>query len=51
MLHFQSNYDHHKEVKAAQGVKVIAKDLEKALAGLPVFVSHSPEETEICKVN
>ena len=38
-------------MKAAQGVKIIAKDLEKALAGLPIFVSHSPEETEIWRVS
>ena len=37
-------------MKAAQGVKIIAKDFEKALAGLPVYVSHGPEETEIWKV-
>lgn len=30
---FQSAYIEHREVKAAQGVKIAAKDLEKAIAG------------------
>jgi len=30
---FQNAYVEHKEVKAAQGVKIAAKELEKAIAG------------------
>lgn len=30
----QSAYIEHREVKAAQGVKIAAKDLEKAIAGM-----------------
>jgi translation initiation factor 5B len=37
-------------VKAAQGVKVIGKDLEKALAGLPLYVAHDEDEVEYFKV-
>jgi len=32
-LIFQNAYIEHREVKAAQGVKIAAKDLEKAIAG------------------
>lgn len=35
---------------AAQGVKLIAKDLEKALAGLPLYVAHDADEVEFYKV-
>lgn len=30
---FQNAYVEHKEIRAAQGVKIAAKDLEKAIAG------------------
>ena len=49
-LSFQSQYEHHKEVRAAQGVKIIGKDLEKALAGLPMYVAHDDDEVEYYKV-
>nr|VZI52614.1 unnamed protein product [Spirometra erinaceieuropaei] len=35
-LRVKGTYEHLKEVTGAQGVKLIAKDLEKALAGLPL---------------
>ena len=50
MCIFQNQYEHHKEIPAAQGVKVIAKDLEKALAGLPLYVANHPDEIEYYKV-
>ena len=37
-------------MKAAQGVKIIAKDMEKALAGLPLYVAHDNDEKEYYKV-
>ena len=40
----------HKEVVAAQGVKVCGKDLEKGLAGTQVLVAQHPDEVEILKV-
>lgn len=46
----QSNWEHHKEVKAAQGVKIIAKELEKSLAGLPMYVAKRDDEVEYYKV-
>ncbi|XP_060581506.1 eukaryotic translation initiation factor 5B-like [Ruditapes philippinarum] len=48
-LRVKAQYEHHKEVKAAQGVKVIGKDLEKALAGLPLYVAHDEDEVEYFK--
>jgi len=36
-------------VMAAQGCKIVAKDLERSLAGLPLLVARSPDEVEICK--
>lgn len=40
----------HKEIVAAQGVKVCGKDLERALAGTQVLVAEHPDEVEILKV-
>ncbi|ELT89509.1 hypothetical protein CAPTEDRAFT_154149 [Capitella teleta] len=48
-LRVKNAYEHHKEVVAAQGCKIIAKDLDKALAGLNMYVSHSEGETELYK--
>ncbi|KAL4230387.1 Translation Initiation Factor 5B [Mactra antiquata] len=48
-LRVRAQYDHFKEVKAAQGVKIIGKDLEKALAGLPLYVAHDEDEVEYYK--
>lgn len=46
----QNAYVTHKLVPAAQGVKITGKDLEKALAGFPVFVAEKPDEVEVLKV-
>ena len=46
----QSAYVHHKEVVAAQGVKIIAKDLDHSLAGLPMHVAKYADEIDIYKV-
>lgn len=48
-LRVKNQYEHHKVVKAAQGVKIIAKDLEKALAGLPLYVAQDADEKEYFK--
>lgn len=48
-LRVKSNWEHHKEVKAAQGVKIIAKELEKSLAGLPMYVATRDDEVEYYK--
>lgn len=39
----------YKEIKAAQGVKIAAKELEKAIAGLNLFVAQKPDEVDIVK--
>lgn len=38
-LRVKGNYTHLKEVVGSCGVKIIARDLEKALAGLPLYVA------------
>lgn len=48
-LRVKNAYEKFKEIKAAQGVKISAKDLEKALAGLPIYVPHDNFELEIYK--
>lgn len=48
-LRVKNAYVEYKEIKAAQGVKIAAKDLEKAIAGLNIYVAHKPEEIEQLK--
>ncbi|XP_041360347.1 eukaryotic translation initiation factor 5B-like [Gigantopelta aegis] len=48
-LRVKNQYEHHKEILAAQGVKIIAKDLEKALAGLPLYVATHSDEIDYYK--
>ena len=49
-LLFQNPYDQFKEVKAAQGVKVLAKEMDKALAGTSLLVARHDDEIQILKV-
>lgn len=49
--HFQNDYKNHDVVKGAQGIKILAKDLEKALAGLPLMVAQQEDEVDILKVS
>ncbi|XP_024941116.1 eukaryotic translation initiation factor 5B isoform X2 [Cephus cinctus] len=48
-LRVKNAYIEHREVKAAQGVKIAAKDLEKAIAGLNLLVAQKPDEVELLK--
>ncbi|KAK4022788.1 eukaryotic translation initiation factor 5B [Daphnia magna] len=48
-LRVKNTYTEPKEVRAAQGVKITAKELEKAIAGLNLLVADHPDEVEICK--
>lgn len=48
-LRVKNAYVEYKEIKAAQGVKIAAKDLEKAIAGLNIYVAHKPEDIEPLK--
>ena len=40
----------HKQIMAAQGVKLCGKDLERTLAGTQVLVAQQPDEIEVLKV-
>lgn len=46
----QNQYEKHKEVSTAQGVKILGKDLEKTLAGLPLMVAHRDDEVPVLRV-
>nr|XP_008192381.1 PREDICTED: eukaryotic translation initiation factor 5B [Tribolium castaneum] len=48
-LRVKNAYVEYKEVKAAQGVKIAAKELEKAIAGLNLFVAQKSDEVEILR--
>ncbi|KAI0938949.1 hypothetical protein AcV5_000495 [Taiwanofungus camphoratus] len=45
-LRIKSQYVHHKEVKAALGVKLVAPDLEKAIAGSRLLVVGPDDDEE-----
>ncbi|CAG9859776.1 unnamed protein product [Phyllotreta striolata] len=46
-LRVKNAYIEYKEIKAAQGVKIAAKELEKAIAGLNLYIANKPDEVEI----
>jgi translation initiation factor 5B len=48
-LRVKNNYVQNKQLLGATGVKIIAKDLEKCLAGLPLFVAQKEDEIEFYK--
>ncbi|CAK9815364.1 Eukaryotic translation initiation factor 5B [Anthophora quadrimaculata] len=48
-LRVKNAYIEHREVQAAQGVKIAAKDLEKAIAGLNLRVAQKPDEVDVLK--
>uniref|UniRef100_A0A8C0BL34 Eukaryotic translation initiation factor 5B n=1 Tax=Buteo japonicus TaxID=224669 RepID=A0A8C0BL34_9AVES len=48
-LRVKNQYEKHKEVVAAQGVKILGKDLEKTLAGLPLLVAYKEDEVPVLK--
>jgi translation initiation factor 5B len=45
-LRVKNTYIHHKEIKAAQGIKIAAPNLESAVAGTQLYVvgSHDDED-------
>ncbi|KAI0034407.1 hypothetical protein K488DRAFT_84025 [Vararia minispora EC-137] len=45
-LRIKSSYVHHKQVKAALGVKIVASDLEKAIAGSRLMVVGPDDDEE-----
>ncbi|CAK6983319.1 eukaryotic translation initiation factor 5B [Scomber scombrus] len=48
-LRVKNQYEKHKEVSTAQGVKILGKDLEKTLAGLPLLVAHKDDEVAVLR--
>merc|ERR1719412_872014 len=48
-LRVKCGYTEHKELMAAQGVKIAARELEKVIAGLSLRVANNPDEVEILK--
>ncbi|CAD5214043.1 unnamed protein product [Bursaphelenchus okinawaensis] len=46
-IRVKTDYEHYKEIKGAQGVKILAKNLEKALPGLPIYVAQRPDEVDV----
>ncbi|EFO26683.2 elongation factor Tu GTP binding domain-containing protein [Loa loa] len=48
-LRVKNAYEHYQMIKGAQGIKILAKNLEKALAGLPIFVANREDELLVLK--
>ncbi|GFT24059.1 eukaryotic translation initiation factor 5B [Nephila pilipes] len=48
-LRVKNSYIEYKNVDGAQGVKITGKDLDKTVAGLPLFVSKNHNDTESLK--
>ena len=48
-LRVKNQFTEHKELKAAQGVKIAAKELEKTIAGLLLRVANSTDEVDILR--
>ncbi|XP_039998225.1 eukaryotic translation initiation factor 5B [Xiphias gladius] len=48
-LRVKNQYEKHKEVSTSQGVKILGKDLEKTLAGLPLLVAHRDDEIPVLR--
>lgn len=48
-LRVKSQYIDHKNLEAAQGVKIAAKELGTAIAGLNMRVAHQPDEVDILR--
>uniref|UniRef100_A0A914QHM2 Eukaryotic translation initiation factor 5B n=1 Tax=Panagrolaimus davidi TaxID=227884 RepID=A0A914QHM2_9BILA len=48
-IRVKADYEHYKEIKGSQSVKILAKNLDKCVAGLPLFVCNRTDELEILK--
>lgn len=45
----RGSYLHHKEIKAAQGVKIAAQNLESAVAGTQMLVAGPTDDINVLK--
>ncbi|CAF1287967.1 unnamed protein product [Adineta steineri] len=45
----RNQYQNYKTIKAARGIKIAAKNLEKSMAGLPLFVGRKEDEVDYFK--
>lgn len=45
----RGSYLHHKEIKAAQGIKIAAQNLESAVAGTQLLVAHKGDSLDDLK--
>lgn len=45
-LRVKGSYLHHKEIKAAQGIKISAQDLDHAIVGSSLFVVEPDDDVE-----
>ncbi|RWR91328.1 Elongation factor [Cinnamomum micranthum f. kanehirae] len=48
-LRVKGSYQHHKELKAAQGIKITAQGLEHAIAGTGLYVVGPGDDVEVVK--
>ena len=48
-IRVKSNYQHHKKITAAQGIKIVAHDLQDAVAGTQLFVYREGDDLEEIK--
>ncbi|KAK0158479.1 hypothetical protein PV328_009476 [Microctonus aethiopoides] len=48
-LRVKNAYIEYREIKAAQGVKIAAKDLDKAIAGLNLQIAQKPDEVDLLR--
>jgi translation initiation factor 5B len=48
-LRVKNSYVTYKEIHGARGIKIAAKGLDKAMAGLPLFVAQKEDEVEYYK--
>lgn len=48
-LRVKNTYIHHKEIKAAQGIKIAAQNLEHAVAGTQLYVVQAEDSEEELK--
>ena len=48
-IRVKGSYDEFRTVTAAQGIKIAAKDLDRAIAGLAIKVAQKDDEVQVLK--